>query len=608
MFNTNIFPQIVSFLYSLLIILSFFFKKKIISIENRLFGMLIIGNFCGLILDILAYFGVILFGLNSIFTIMICRSILIYLILWVFTMTVYIYAISNRVSYNDRDNNNDLWKKYSVFKKIIIFSEILICLISLLLPLKIVSFSENFYSTGPATYVIYVTSLVLILFWIYLMLRNHKNVVKKKFYPMYAYMTLGAATSLFQFYNPQMIIITPIETFVTILMYFTIENPDVNMLNEVYKNKELMEQTYEDKYNFLFEMTQEARNPLININRVYNEIKDETNPKIIKDGLSAINNLTRQLDFSINNILNISSFDVQKLKIIENKYDLGQFCNNLSTIIKSEIKNKVEYIEEIPKQLPVLYGDSLKLRQILYSLLNNACKYAEDGTVIFRVNVIEKYDVCRVVFNIIDTGHGIPIEEINEILSSTGELSQSEIEALDKKEFNIKLCQKVIKIMGGNLMIKSNEKSGTEIILTIDQRVYHENEESIINKYANQIANYQKVLIIAQTKDIVNIIKKKLKDNNIIYSHFLNGYDAIDKVKSGTKYDLILIEDEMNTINGFVTMQELKKINNFNTPCVIMLQKDKESIKDNYLEDGFKDYIILSNLDKDLNKIIENDL
>lgn len=605
MFNTNIFPQIVSIMYSILIIVSFFSKQKIKSLENNVFGLLIVGNLVGLLLDVLAYICVRQLGPNSFASVFVCRMILIYLVSWIFTMTVYIYATCKRVGYSEKNQKSETWKKYLMVRKIIIFIGSVTCFICLVLPLDIIHVGENFYSNGPATNVIYVASLVLIVSWVYLMIRNHSNVKSKKFYPMYVYMALGAVTSIFQFYNPQMIIITPMETFVTILMYFTIENPDVSMLSEMSKNKELMEQGYEDKYNFLFEMTQEARNPLVNISSLSNSLRMEEDPEKIKDGLIKLNNMARQLDFSINNVLNISSLDVSKIKVVENKYDLANLCHDLEVRIKPEVKDTVNFILTMPQQIPLLLGDYMKIRQILYSLLINACRNTESGSINMKVNLIEKYDVARLIFNISDTGMGMSIEKINEILSATGSLSQQEIENLEKKEFNVQLCQKVIKIMGGNLMIKSNIGEGTEVILTIDQKVYHEKENSILNQYESAIANYRKVLIVSQNKNKLGIIKKKLTDNNITYSNLYYGADAIDRIKAGKKFDFILVDDEMKEMTGFMTLKGMKEIKDFDIPVIIMLNKDKENIKDRYLEDGFSDYILLDTLESELDRIIE---
>ena len=606
MLHTNVFPQVVSIAYSLLIIIAFFSKKKVRTVENNIFKLLIVGNFVGLIIDVIGYFVVKYLGSTHIITILVCRLILIYLLLWIFTMTAYIYAIANNVSYNDQQQNNDKWRLYAKVKKIIIIFEYILCSLAVVLPIEIIGTkSGDYYSTGYATYIVYAISFLLIISWVVIILKNRGNIRNKKFYPMYAYMALGAVTTTIQFNYPQMLLIIPVETFVTVLMYFTIENPDIKMLNELYKNRELMEQGYEDKYNFLFEMTQEAKKPLLDLNRISGELRNTEDPKVIKDGLSIVNTLTRQLDFSINNVLNISSFDIQKLKIVNTRYDVVKVCEGLEATARGEIKPEVTLNFEIPKQVPLLYGDYMKLRQILYSLLNNASKNTENGSITLRLNIIEKYDFCRLIFNISDTGKGMSIDKINEILSATGELDKNELEILEKKEFNFKVCQKVVKIMGGNLMIKSAEGAGTDITLTLDQRVYREKEDSVLNQYENAIKMIKKVLIVAQDKDLSTFIKNRLNANSITYSALAYGGDAVDRLKAGKSYDYILIEDEMKEMSGLATLQEMQKLNNFKIPTIIMLHEDKERIAKAYISDGFSDYLVIDRLDEELKRIID---
>ena len=139
-------------------------------------------------------------------------------------------------------------------------------------------------------------------------------------------------------------------------------------------------------------------------------------------------------------------------------------------------------------------------------------------------------------------------------------LTLNELELLEKKEFNFKVCQKVVKIMGGNIMIKSTVGMGTEITLTMDQRVYHEKETSVLNQYENAINTNKKVLIVAQDKDLANYIKRKLNNNDISYSSLAFGGDAVDRIKAGKEYDYMLIEDDMKEMSGLATLQELSPL------------------------------------------------
>jgi CheY-like chemotaxis protein len=176
---------------------------------------------------------------------------------------------------------------------------------------------------------------------------------------------------------------------------------------------------------------------------------------------------------------------------------------------------------------------------------------------------------------------------------------------LEKKEFNFKVCQKVVKIMGGNIMIKSTVGMGTEITLTMDQRVYHEKETSVLNQYENAINTSKKVLIVAQDKDLANYIKRKLNNNDISYSSLAFGGDAVDRIKAGKEYDYMLIEDDMKEMSGLATLQELQKLKDFDIPVIVMLNESKDSIKEHYIKDGFDDYLLTNNLEEEVKRIID---
>lgn len=580
-----------------LLIIVFFSKKKIDSEEIRCFKVLIVANLVEYISEGILHLLFRAGNIDGILTTIISKSYLILILFWGMFFTLYVTVLCFK--------SDKYIKLRNILRTLIGISFVVGFILIIALPEVKFHEADVVYIYGSSVDALKAFSFSYIIIWVVLVLCSRDKWRNKVYIPIYINVSLLIIGGIVQGMDPSILISSVTTTIVCYTMYFTIENPDIKMLNEMYKNKELMEQNYEDKYNFLFEMTQEARSPLININNLSNALRMEDDKDKIKEGLLTMGNLVRQLDFSINDILNISSLDVQRIKVINNKYELEKLCRDLETKIKPEMKPGVKFQLTMPKQLPILFGDYIKIRQILYSLLVNACKNTNDGHINMSVNLIEKYDVARLIFNISDTGSGIPIEQINDILSSTGSLEKQEIENLEKKEYNVKLCQKVVKIMGGNLMIKSNLGEGTDVILTIDQKVFHEKDKTLLTQYENSIANYRRVLIVAQNKDKLNAIKKRLTDNHITYSSLYYGADAIDRIKSGKKFDFILIDDEMAEMTGFMTFEGMKKIKGFNMPVVIMLKGDKEHIKEHYLEDGFSDYLLLDNLDSELDRIME---
>ena len=586
--------SICSLVFMLIFLIIYFSKKRLKNKDNSIYSFLIITNTVGLIIDIIGYITMHNLNLNSFVNIIISKLNLIYYFTWLYLFVIYILYIS-------KITKNIIFSNISKLKYICYLINISFILI---LPLHIHNENDKIYSYGPSANYVYFISIIFAIIIVYCLFKNLRKIAKREFIPLVSFVVLGLMVMLVQMIFPTVLLLLYSESIITAIMFFTIENPDVKILNELYKNKEIMESNYEDKYNFLFEITQESRNPLKSIESICNNIEDEKDIKVIKENVKDLSNLAKRLDFTINNVMNVSTLDAQKINIIDKKYNLKKVCEELTKRISLENKKDVEFKYNIPHNDLYLYGDDMKIKQVLYSLIVNSLEKTNIGYVEFKVNIIEKYDYARVIFMVTDSGPGIEIDKINEILSSTGALDKEEVELLNKKEVDVKLCQKVIKLMGGNLMIKSDLGKGSEFILTIDQRVYHDETKSILSNYENVVNNYQKALIVSQDKTLISKIKNILNKNGVSYSVLYYGLDAVDKIKSHKKYDFILISDEMKEISGLSTLKEMQKVKGFSSPCIVMLNESKKGLAKHYIEDGFSDYIINEDIDS-LNKILE---
>ena len=586
--------SICSLVFMLIFLITYFSKRRLKNKDNSIYSFLIITNIIGLIIDIIGYITMHNLNLNSFLNIIISKLNLIYYFTWLYLFVIYIIYIS-------KITKNSIFSNISKIKYICYLINISFILI---LPLYINNEGDKIYSYGPSASYVYFISIIFAIIIIYCLFRNLKKITKKEFIPLILFVILGLIVMLVQMIFPTVLLLLYSESIITAIMFFTIENPDVKMLNELYKNKEIMESNYEDKYNFLFEITQESRNPLKSIENICSNIEEEKDIKVIKENVKDLSNLAKRLDFTINNVMNVSTLDAQKINIIDKKYNLKKVCEELTKRVSLENKKDIEFKYNIPHNDLYLYGDDMKIKQVLYSLIVNSLEKTNVGYVEFKVNVIEKYDYARVIFMVTDSGPGIEIDKINEILSSTGALDKEEVELLNKKEVDVKLCQKVIKLMGGNLMIKSDLGKGSEFILTIDQRVYHDETKSILVGYENVVNNYKKALIVSQDKTLISKVKNILNKNDVSYSVLYYGLDAVDKIKSHKKYDFILISDEMKEVSGLSTLKEMQKIKGFSSPCIVMLNESKKGLAKHYIEDGFSDYIINEDIDS-LNKIIQ---
>ena len=154
-------------------------------------------------------------------------------------------------------------------------------------------------------------------------------------------------------------------------------------------------------------------------------------------------------------------------------------------------------------------------------------------------------------------------------------------------------------------MIKSEEDKGSEFIITLDQKIDDEKVIGEYKKYDNHVSKNKKILLVDDDIQELNLIKEKLENESFNVATALYGKDAIDKVNFKEDFDLIIIDDEMPEYSAFDTLKELKKIKNFDTNIIVMLNKDKDFIKNHYIEDGFKDYLLKENLNNELDRIID---
>ena len=583
-------------LYSLLLIIFinfiFFCKKRQHQFEDELYGnFILISTFMNAVGLILGFAVVPKYNVPMIIQILLNKFYLITLLLWINTLTMYTLFISKK------DNQHKFSKTQKIFK----WYNILNTLLALVLPISLTIEGSSAVPNGLGMMYSYSVFTIEFILQIFIVLRHPSNVKNKKFVPVIILSTLGTIVMINQIIHPNMnYLINPLFVFIAVIMYHTIENPDVKQLEELAKNNLITEQAYIDKSNFIFEMTQEVREPLNYIkNTTKSMLDNEPSKDEYKEGLTYVYNASRQLDFVVNDVLNVSSLDVQKVKFLNNRYSLKMIYEDLIKRIEQSVSKTVEFRHTIPSEVPYLYGDNIKLKQVLYSLLMNSVKKTENGFIEFNIDTIEKYDVCRVIFRITDSGVGIGIDKINEILSVTSELDKDDIVNLEKSEFNLELCQKIIKSLGGNLLIKSKLGKGTEIILTIDQKKYIEKNIVDSNNFGNK-----SVLVVNQDKNINNLLRKKFLKNDINGSFLMYGMDAIDKIKSGKKYDYILLQDEMKEMSGYETLKKLEELNKFDIPVIIMLRENKYSIKEHYIKDGFSDYILLGSFSSEIDRIM----
>ena len=485
---------------------------------------------------------------------------------------------------------------------ILIIANIVFSVIMLFTNIKLVDAKVATNVTGATTMLGYAMVAIMLTGSLLVALTNIKK-LDKRYLPIFIVFLLLVILYFFSLLIPGMIIYDLILALMCYIMYFTIENPDMKMLDEVHKAKVISDNANEEKTLFLYNMTNEIRGITKDIDKETDNILDETDNK--KIDVEEINNSARNIKGSTakfttmtNEILDISSIDSASVRIYNEKYNIKRLLKELVGIYKPKAQNKnLDFRVSIASDIPeYLYGDGINLKKVLTIILDNSIEYTNNGYIEFNINTIIKGDIARLIISVEDSGTGMKAEDINKIFTKKQEREDNH--NLNNNLYNAK---RLITLMNGTIVPSSSYGSGTTIKIILDQK--YDTIDTDINKYDN-IYDKKKVLLIDDSPSSEKLFNKILSGTNIELTSVKLGKEGLERIRNKEKYDLILLDEELEPQNGHIIMRKLLEIRNFNTKVILLTKDNKYDYDDSYLQEGFTDYIIKSS-DKEeiLNKI-----
>ena len=585
--NTTIFLTIISFFYSVLLMIAYFSKDKIKTLENKVYSKLIIINFIGIILEL---FCTIFAGYAKdylVFYTILNKLFLVELTIWCSVFSVYVFLISSK---KEKNELKSYLKKVSIFHIVI---DVITMFLIFVLP---VQFNINdlgyvMYSYGPSVNIVFISSTLYIILMFTCLIRNFKNIKSKKYLPIYVYMVIGVLVGIVQKLHPEILAFTSMEAFITVIMYFTIENPDKKLLEEIHTSKKIADAANEDKSMLIYNMMNEVKSIASDINKSSEVILNSNNLEENRFFAREIISSNNKLYSMANNIYNIDVIDDINVKTVKNKYNIKLLLKEVISKNKELFEDKdISFRFNIDSNLPnTLYGDSINLKNVLNTIIGNSYKYTDKGYVELSVNAIFKKDIVRLIIKIEDSGIGIKAEDLDKCLNKN-----------TKDQNSLYGVRKTINIMGGNLLISSEYNKGTIVTIILDQKIYTDSNKDNYDNYVNN----KKILIIDDNNSGIKLISKILDKHNILYDSSNLGKEALDRIRKGDKYDLILLDEDMPYMNGISVMNKFSKIKGFDTKVILLTKNSNIIYDDIYKDSGFSDYIIKP-IDKDdlMNKI-----
>jgi len=315
------------------------------------------------------------------------------------------------------------------------------------------------------------------------------------------------------------------------------------------------------KSNFLASMSHEIRTPLNGIIGMADlGLMDEDLSELQMERLNDIKNSGQTLLEIINDILDLSKIEAEKLELEEIELSLRSVIEKIfNTISISAYKEGNELICDIDPDIPdTLIGDPLRLRQILLNLLNNAVKFTKDGTIklnIKKVDLVEEQ--IRLKFEVIDNGKGIAADVVNHLFDSYAQASLDTTRKYGGTGLGLNISQKLVKKMGGNIKIKSEEGKGSNFYFSLNLIT----GEASDNEYDINLLKPNKdikILILENNAHAAASIKTQLDFWEIASQHTNNIEDSIQLLKK-TNFDLIIIDFEFGIHTGDQTVEKLQK-------------------------------------------------
>ncbi|WP_051217012.1 response regulator [Butyrivibrio fibrisolvens] len=399
-------------------------------------------------------------------------------------------------------------------------------------------------------------------------------------------------------------------------------------LEEAYK---AAEQASSSKSSFLSNMSHEIRTPInaiLGMNEmILRESRDDHILGYAADVKIAGLNLLR----IVNNVLDFSKIEAGKMEIVPVEYELASVLNDLVNMIRERAKDKgLDFRLIVDPMIPhLLYGDEIRLKQIITNILTNAVKYTEKGGVVLSVrwkacnledikamdkDVISNLkgnsrchgkDIITLEISVEDTGIGIKPEDMERLFDSFERVDEKRNRTIEGTGLGMSITQSLLGLMGSELHVESNYGYGSIFSFELTQKIVDEtpigNFEDALKRSITAVERYHEsfvapnasILVVDDTEMNLTVFKNLLKQTKLQIDTARSGKECLDKL-SYKKYDLVFLDHRMPEMDGIECLEHIKEDTegiNINTPIIALTANAVSGSREMYLDVGFDNYL-----------------
>ena len=380
------------------------------------------------------------------------------------------------------------------------------------------------------------------------------------------------------------------------------------MVQELAVEKAIAEEATQAKSSFLANMSHEIRTPINAVLGMNEMILRECDDKEILAYSENIRSAGSALLGLVNNILDFSKIEAGKMDIDPAEYDLSSVINDLVNMIQIRADDKDLLLDlVIDKTIPkVLYGDEIRIKQIITNLLTNAVKYTQKGTVTFKIGYEKKDDenICLKV-TVKDTGIGIKEEDIYRLFEKFDRIEESRNRNIEGTGLGMNITMSLLELMGSTLDVSSVYGEGSEFSFSLDQKVIRWEElgdfERSYKKNLGAKKDYHKkftapdarILVMDDNPMNLMVFKNLLKQTLLRIDTADDGDEGL-MMSNVAKYDMIFFDHMMPGKDGIETLHEMRSQQtnpNLKTPSVCLTANAISGAREQYIAEGFDDYL-----------------
>ncbi len=360
------------------------------------------------------------------------------------------------------------------------------------------------------------------------------------------------------------------------------------------------------KNQFLAQMSHEIRTPINAVLGMNEMILRESNSDTIREYAANIKSSGRSLLSLINSILDFSKIEDGKMEIIPATYELTSLVNNLIVSIEERAKAKaLRFNVDVDPSLPsVLFGDDVRVAQVVTNLLTNAVKYTHEGAVTLTLKDGGRENgTLKLFVSVKDTGIGIKSADMKKLFESFERIEEIRNRNIEGTGLGMSIVTKLLSMMNSELHVDSIYGVGSEFSFTVEQKIvsdepigdYFDHAEKAIQSEDTKkvlFAEKARLLVVDDNDMNLKVARNLLKISGIKPDLASSGAECLELVKKN-KYDLILMDHMMPVMDGIETLRHLKDDDLLpgGTHVIVLTANAVVGAKEKYLEAGFDDYL-----------------